>query len=179
MKKPRSDNKLLNLPEEQQAQLADWLLSGIPYHEAKKLVEKEFNVCVSLSAFSGFWSAVCADELLRRRRRAVNCANDVAMEAEKNPARFDAATVEALRQKAFELAISPGANPKDVKAIFALVLKARDQDLDQEQLKLDREKFELLKAKAEQADAAKEVTSNAALTPEQKQAEYRRIFGMS
>ena len=148
MKKPRSDNKLLNLPEEQQAQLAEWLLSGMPYHQAKQLLFKEFSVSVSLSAFSSFWSNVCAPELMRRRTRAVKVANEVAEEASRNPGKFDAATIDALKQKAFEQAISPGSNPKDVKALFSLVLKARDQDIDKEQLEFDKEKFQFDAAKA-------------------------------
>ena len=58
--KLRSDAKLLNLPEEQQAQLADWLLSGMPYHVARATVETEFGVRVALSAFTQFWNEVCA-----------------------------------------------------------------------------------------------------------------------
>jgi hypothetical protein len=48
---------------------------------------------------------------------------------------------DALEQKAFELAQNPMANPKDVKAIFTLVLKARDQEQDKASHRLDREKF--------------------------------------
>ena len=43
---------------------------------------------------------------------------------------------------------------------------------------IDREKLELLKRKAAQAEAAQEVTGSQ-LTPEEKEAEYRRIFGMT
>jgi hypothetical protein len=144
MSKPRSDAKLLNLPEEQQARLADWLLSGMSYHDAREMVIKEFGVTVSLDAYRGFWQAVCGPALIAKRRRAVNTANEVAQEAEKNPGRFDQATIDALKQKAFELSISPGANPKDVKSLFSLVLKAKDQEHDEAQLKLDREKVEIL-----------------------------------
>jgi hypothetical protein len=171
MRKTRSDNKLLNLPEEQQAQLAEWLLSGVPYHQAQQLVENQFGVRVSLGKFSLFWSAVCASELLRRRARAVNVANEVAQEAERTPGRFDAATIDALKQKAFELSISPNADPKQVKAIFALVLKARDQELKEGDQELSRTKIELELQKYRDAKARIEGEINAAkasggLTPE-------------
>ncbi|HXG49100.1 MAG TPA: hypothetical protein VNO52_15860 [Methylomirabilota bacterium] len=142
MKKPRSDSKLLRLPDDQQAQLAEWLLSGVPYHQAREMVAKEFGVQVrSLNTFSRFWEQVCAPLLLLKRQRAVQTADAVAEEASKNPGRFDQATIDALKQRAFEQAISPGANPRDVKAIFSLVLKARDQEQAQQQLDLDRHKF--------------------------------------
>lgn len=139
--KPKSNAILLNLPEEQQAQLVEWLLGGMPYHRAQAMLEKEYGVTVSMGTFTGFWEKVCVPELLRRRSQAVTTANEVADEARKMPGRFDAATIDALKQKAFELAISPNANPKDVKSIMSLVLKARGQDLDARQLSLDQERF--------------------------------------
>lgn len=143
MNKPRSDAILLNLPEEQQARLADWLLSGVPYHEAKVLVEKEFGISLkSLKPFRSFWEQVCAPLLLQRRRRMLPLAEARAQEAEKNPGRFDAATIDALKQKAYELAESPTASLKDVKAVLGLLLKARTEDRADKELGLAREKFE-------------------------------------
>lgn len=168
--KPRSDAKLLNLPEEQQAQLADWLLSGMPYHVARATVEKEFGVKVALSAFTQFWSEVCAGAYIQRRARAVGLADEVAEQVTRTPGQFDKATVDALRQKAFELSVSPQTDPKDVKAIFTLLLKSRDQDIAERRVAL-------LEQKAAQADRVKEVVEGPQ-TPEQKQAAIRQIFGM-
>ena len=76
MRKLRADAALLNLPEDQQAKLADWLLSGIPYHEARARVEKEFGVSPTrLVAFTSFWRRVCVPQLLQRRRRAPTAAS--------------------------------------------------------------------------------------------------------
>ena len=141
MRKPRSDSKLDRLPEEQKAQLADWLLSGMPYHLVKDLVKKTFGVSTSIRALAVFYQDYCAAELLARRKRAVSTADEIAEEASRQPGRFDAATIDALKQKAFELAIAPGADPRAVKAVFSLVLKARDQDLEAQQIELDYEKF--------------------------------------
>lgn len=55
--------------------------------------------------------------------------------------------------------------------------KERELALKSQALSLDREKFELLKAKAEQADKAKQVTESDA-SPEEKQLRMRQIFGM-
>ena len=180
MSKPRSDAKLLNLPEEQQAQLADWLLGGTPYHEARTLVSKEFGVSVSLASLSHFYQSVCTPHLIRRRAQAVGMAAEVARAAESNPAQFDAATVDAIRQKAFELAISPLSQPKDVKALFMLLQKSRDQELKAETLKLDREKFEF--NAAEQALVAlsdlQQIARNPSLDERAKITAIRqRLFG--
>lgn len=141
-RKPRSDAALLNLPEEQQARLADWLLGGVPYHEAKVLVEKEFGLKIkSLNPFSTFWREVCQPHLLARRRRALTTAEERAEEAKRNPGQFDLATMDALRQKAYELAESPDASARDVKAVLTLLLKARDQEIKQQELELALTKY--------------------------------------
>lgn len=181
MSKPRSDSKLLSLPEEQQAKLAEWLLSGMPYHAAQELVEKEFGVRAGLTAFSGFWSAVCSSALIARRARAVNLSTEVAQEARKHPGQFDQATVDALQQKAFELAVSPQADPRDVKSLFMLVLKSKDQQLDQEQLKLDRDKFQFDAAEAALKNAAelKVIAADSGLSESEKIDKARQqLFGM-
>lgn len=167
MRKPRSDSKLMRLSEEQQALLVEWLLSGIPYHEAKKLVEKEFGVRCSLSALSLFYGVCCQQHLIRRRDQAVNTANEVAEVAKKNPAQFDAATIDAIRQKAFELAISPMASAKDVKSLFMLISKNRDQELKAQQIELERRRVEMLERKLLAVQAAVTQAKTAGgLTPE-------------
>ena len=142
MTKPRSDSTLLNLPEAQQAQLAEWLLDGVPYHRAQEQVAKEFGVKVSFKQLSHFWRDVCGPALLTRRRRAVTTADEIATEAAKTPGRFDVATLDAIKQRAFELSIQPGADPKEIKEIFKILLTARAQDLDAQQLSLDQKRFQ-------------------------------------
>lgn len=171
MRKTRSDAVLLNLPEEQQAQLAEWLLSGMPYHEAKVLAEKEFGISVkSLASFGSFWSAVCQPALLARRRRAAGSAEERAAEMRRNPAAFSAATLDAIEERAFEMSQSPQTPAKDVKAMMTLLLKAYDQRLT------DR-KVTLLEAAAAKADAAEKVTRSD-MTAEEKAARMKQIFGM-
>jgi hypothetical protein len=81
--------------------------------------------------------------LIARRQRAVSTAEQIAQEAQNKPGQFDAATIDALKQKAFELAISSNAAPRDVKALFSLVLKSRDQALSEKQLALDQDRFQV------------------------------------
>lgn len=143
MRKTRSDAILLNLPEEQQATLVQWLLGGMPYHEARVLVEKEFGVTLrSLDAFRGFWQEACVPHLVERRRRAATTADSRAEEVKRNPAQFNAATMDSLYQKAYETIENPEAKPGDVKAILGLLLKGRAEDRADKQLAFDREKFQ-------------------------------------
>jgi hypothetical protein len=179
MRKPNSTSKLMSLSEEQQSQVVDWMLDGMPYHKIQALVEKEFNVKVSMGAFSAFWQDCCGPALIARRARAMGMANEVTEAASREPGRFDAATVDALRQRAFEMAIAPGADPKDVKALYMLVLKAGDQDLKREQLQLDERKIKLLEAKAAKADATESTLKNSDLTEDEKRQKIAGIFGMA
>ena len=138
---------LLNLPEEQQAKLADWLLGGMPYHEANVLVGKEFGCALrSLSSYSVFWREVCEPALLRRRSKMVASAEARAEEVERQPGQFDKATLDAIAERAYALAISPQTPAKDVKAVMMLLLKARDQDLHERELGLALSKYQDLVA---------------------------------
>lgn len=152
--------------------LADWLLGGMPYYEAQRQVKDQFGVEVkSLKSFSAFWQAVCGPLLLVRRNQARTVAGEIAREAEARPGQFDQATIDALKQKAFELSISPQARPKDVKALFMLVLKARDQDLTER-------KVAILERKAAQADEASAAVGDGKLSPAEKEARLKQIFGI-
>jgi len=141
MRKPTG--KIFSLPEEQQAQIAEWLLNGIPYHQVQALVEKEYQVRIDTKGFVKFWQEVCGPALLARRARAVGLSQDIASDARKSPGSFDEATIAAISQKAFELAVSPGAKAADVKRLFDLVLKAKDQTRDQKALDLAQKEFDL------------------------------------
>jgi hypothetical protein len=178
--KPRSDSKLKNLPEERQAQLADWLLSGLPYHQVREMIAKEFGVTTSLGALSVFYGEIVGPEILARRRRAVSTADAVAKEASREPGRFDQATIDALKQRAFELSIAPQADPRDVKNLFALVLKARDQDRAEADLRLARDRFEFDAARLclEKLPELRAIAGNTQLDTNGKIDEVRRkLFG--
>jgi hypothetical protein len=169
------------MTEEQQAQLAEWLLSGVPYHSAKKMLADTFQVSTSFAALSDFYQSVCAAELIARRQRAVTTADEIADCANKMPGKFDAATIEALKQKAFELSINPGADPRDVKSLFMLVLKARDQELNERQLSLDREKFEFDAARAamRKLPELRAIAQNKSLSDADKISQARmKLFGV-
>lgn len=165
MRKPQ--NPLMLLPEDQQAQIAEWMLGGMNYREVNLLVEKEFGLphTSQFGRYQSFWAEVCAPIMKSRRKKFSGLADERAEEAKKNPAQFEAATLDAIQQRAYELAEDAKAKPNDVRAILSLLLKAKDQDfsrekftaeteLQKQQLALDRERLDLVKRKADAYDRA-------------------------
>jgi hypothetical protein len=180
MRKPRPDSKLLNLPEEAQHAIIDRMLNGNTYLQVKDYILEKYQIETSAAALSKFWETMAAPVLLARRHRAVETADEIADEAIARPGKFDAATIDALKQKAFELAIAPGADPRDVKSLFMLVLKARDQDLDERQLKLDLDRFQFDAAKAAlaQLPALRQIAGDKSLNSDARlQAARKKLFG--
>jgi hypothetical protein len=94
------------------------------------------------------------------------------------PDRFDAATIALVRQKTFERAVARDGN-LDELAILAKILndsaKLRLKEKDQQ---LTERRVSLLEKKAAQADQAKGIVGDQALSDEQKAAQLRSLFGM-
>lgn len=171
MKKPRPEAILLNLPEEQEEALASWLLAGLPYHLAKSRLKADFGVEVkSLSSFTRFYTERCAPRLQARLQMAIKTADKIYAEAKKNPEAINAATAVLLRTRAFEILQNPAANPKDVSNLVKLLISAKKQDLDRQNLALDKDKFELLRRKADRLDElenkAKKMRADGGVSPE-------------
>jgi hypothetical protein len=141
-RKPRSDSKLMNLPDEQREELVSWLLRGMSYGKALVLLEKEpFYIETSVRALSEFYSEYCTSALLERRQRAATLSKSVRSEAETSPEDFDKSTIALLERWCFEMASAPSIDPKDVKNLMGLLLKRRDQDKKSESLAFEKEKF--------------------------------------
>ena len=177
MSKPKSVLET-KLDEGQQAQLAEWMLGGTPYHQCRLLVQEEFGVRLSsLQPFSRFWSAVCEGVLLARRAKLAKSSEGRAVEAERNPGAFDAASLDALKEKAYGLAIRPEVSAKEVRGIFVLLQKARDQEIKVRQLGLEERRVALFEKKV--ADAARVVMKDVGLSAEGLREKLRGIFGLT
>ena len=178
-RKPHSNAVLPHLPMEQQQALVSWLLDeGVSFRAAVKKLADKFSVRTNHDAVFNYYHDFCVPELLRRRAVQVGTANAVMEEARQSPGGWTEAALENLGQMAFEMSMRPGVNPKDVKAIFTLVLKSVDQKAKASAAELEREKFELMKKKAQAADDAKGIVGDAALTPDEKQRRLKNLFGM-
>ena len=165
----------MNLSEEHQSQIVDWLLGGIPYRQAREMIKTEFGIKTSFAALSSFWDQVCTPALLARRRRAVSTADEMAADAQTMPGKFDEATLDAIRQAAFNLAIKPQSNPGDVKKLFTLLLKAKDQELKNKDIEIKLRRLELVE---KQVTKARGALNDSALNSSQREQRMKEIFGL-
>ena len=150
MRKPRSDSKLLNLPDEQREQLCAWLIGGMGYETARAAVQREWEIATSIGALKEFWDQECGPRLIARRARCAQIATDLVEQTLGAADRIDAALTASLKQRAFELLVDPASDPAAIQQVVgqAISLKAieardRDRDLKREALGLDRERLEI------------------------------------
>ena len=194
-RKPRSDSKLLNLPQHQQDALADWLLDGMSYADARERLHMDFNVQSSEAALGGFYQHVCAPLRLRRASEAANALPELAGGLTTG---WDVASVALVQRKYFELLAAPFADPKEL-AVFAMQIAdinrgqleraklefnkqkhAETTQIKTADLALQREKFEFDAAKKaiEHAAAIKTIATNRSLDSDARVEQVRlRLFG--
>jgi len=155
-RKPRSDGKLLTLPEEDQQRIFDWL-KHMGYDKARLMIKKELGVKTSVGALNNFWTVWSKRESQNRILKAVTAAKDIEESAADNLPLINKATMAALQQAAFESILS-GGDDRRIKDFMNIVLKARALDQDQQALELRVREYEdkIAKAKAtlEQAKSA-------------------------
>lgn len=149
-RKPRSDAKLLNLPDDQRETLVAWLLGGMGYESARAAVKREWGISTSVAALKEFWDTECAPRLISRRARAAEAATTLVERTLGAAEKIDAALAASLKQRAFELLIDPEHDPKAIQSVVsqAIALKSiesrdRDRELKRESLVIDRERLEI------------------------------------
>ena len=99
----------------------------------------------------------------------------------QNPAPALKTLMDLHRVLILQLTTQASADPALLEVVTSCmkpVMEFAKLELKGREFALDEQKFELLKAKAAQADKAKEVTGSA-LSPEEKQLKLRQIFGMT
>ena len=149
-RKPRSDSKLNSLPEDQRVELRDQLLAGANYESCLSWLQDECEVSSTLSAMSAFYKRHCKP-VLKDRLKFASLKAEVLIE-ESGRTDWNEAISEKLRQAAFELISSPGANQKEVCDMLKLFLKSQDQELHSRRVKI----LEDQARKAEETKAALE-----------------------
>lgn len=174
-KKARSDAgiKGAQLSDAQKEALAGWLIDeNLSYKDARARLAEQFGVFVkSDSTVSDFYHSYALPWKYARSR---GVAEEFEQLAE---GKFEAAALKRMKQLFFETASAPGADLKALKTFAKILGDSHRHALNQERLELDKRKVKILEAKAAQADAAREVTADSELTPEQKLARYKQIFG--
>jgi hypothetical protein len=171
--KPAASAKVWWLSDEHFATICNWLLSGIPGPKIAELCRKDLKLpgekAPGIMALSRFWQQFAPFFHVCQRRARAALAGTLDQEAKAHPADLSAATLDALQGAALDMALRPGSDPKHVKAIYSLVLKARDQDLAER-------KLEMLERKVE---AAKGVAADTTLTETDRAARFKEIFGLA
>jgi hypothetical protein len=177
MSKPRPDSIFAGLEEDQITTLCEWLLTpNLTYKAVRDLCGAEFGLYPSNSQLSRFYSSYVAKEVIARRARAVQLSNEVGEDLEKSPGNFDKVTIDALRRKALALAEAPMTKPSDIKAIFSLVLKARDQDQKDKDIAIKLRRLEALERQEKDAQG---ILKDGSLSLEEREARMKEKFGIS
>lgn len=156
MKKLRQDSVAAKMPAYLKDKVDEMFLSGTTYQAVADVVSAA-GVTWSLTSIAQYYHNHICPLLACRRRDIASKVN--AMDAEG----LDEAALKAVRMTVFDLANAPGSDPKTLKLLMDLVIKAR-------QMQLDERKVGLLEEKAASADAAKEAltkrVADGGLTPE-------------
>src|SRR5258708_5908169 len=104
--KPRPDNILANLPEEDRHQLNEWLLNH-PYPEVKRRLAaappEGLGVETSVSALCRYYKSGIGGHLIDRRDENIQSSTQAAIAIQGQPAPFDIPTLDFLKQRFWKL----------------------------------------------------------------------------
>ncbi len=146
-RKPRPDNVLMALSDEDRELLNEWL-AAYSYTQVLELLarprsEGGLEVRSHRASLSRYYERVMHEWLAERRQRSLQIAKH--FNATVEPGQFDLPTAEAVKQRTFETVINPQADPGLLKTLLRTFLKLGDQQLA-------REKLDLATAKTIQAE---------------------------
>lgn len=174
MRKPRPDAVLLTLPEE--TQRAIFALEGegltleqIRSHLAMPEEEGGFGrIQVSIDTISRFLRHWRAATWRERLHAAAQTANEVVDdEVRASGEVMDEAILAGIREWIMDTLSRGQMQPKDAKSLVGLILKGRQQSMD-------NRKLELLEKKAAAFDQVNETAGDDTLTPEERIAKIRK-----
>lgn len=175
-RKPRSDSKLDSLPEEQREALRSWLTEdNLSYEQAQAKLKQEFAVSTSISSLQSFWRRRC---FRVRASEAKDFTKKLEKELKNSSEDFDEATLALIRQKLFERAMAEKGDLNEISTLAKIIGDSQKLALKAQHIELQSRRLKLLEKKAEQADAAEKIAANGEMTPEQKDREYKAIFGI-
>jgi hypothetical protein len=138
-KKKRSDSVLAALNPQQKAQLRAWLVDeNKGYEEVRELLLQDFNLRVGVTAIRNFYALDCFS---LRSSEAKEFAELVAEELRSSGETFDAATIELVKQKAFERAYAKNGNIEELATLTKILGDSAKLELKKRELELNREKF--------------------------------------
>lgn len=190
--KTRGDSKLDALTEEQKALLEKWLFAeNVTYSEARKRCQLQFSLSVSIDAL-GQWRRRLEREKLADRalKQALAKASESAASAQavvrsleelKDP--FWDALKGQIGQLAFERTMEGQQLPlKNLKDLTIIMTEGLRDSIAREKITLGREKLAQMDRRLKLLEAreakTREVVTDAKLSPEEKEARVKEIFGI-
>lgn len=176
-RKPRSDSKLDSLPEHQREMLVRWLVEeNVSYDDARTRLHNDFGVETSVGALQQFYARRC---FTLRASEAKHFADTVVQQALANGENFDAATLALIKQKAFERAYAKNGDIDELATLARIMGDSAKLELKQREVAIAERRIALLENKAAQADEAAGIAANPNLTPAEKEARTKAVFGIS
>jgi hypothetical protein len=176
MPKPRSDARLKSLPAHQREQLIRWLTDdNLSYADAKERLWQDMRVKTSTAALSQFYATEC---FTLRYSQAREIAETVGDAIATDPEKFDEATIALIKQKAFERAVAKSGDIDELGILFKMLGDSAKLAIKQKELALGERRVALLEKKAALADEAEKITRDDTLTPAQREAKMREVFGL-
>lgn len=145
-RKIRSDSKLLNLEEEQQVQIFEWLRS-VGYEKARLMVKEELGISTSIGALHNFYDHRFEEHQRLRLMKAASAAKIIESEAEQD---FSPHLAKLFGQLAFEAGIDERRGAAEEWLKLARGIKA--DMMKEDRFELEVRKFqESLKSAQEKA----------------------------
>jgi hypothetical protein len=137
----RSENPLLDLPEEQRAKLFAWLRE-CPYDDHVQQMLRDQGMAEATPwQLGNFFQVEAEGHWEKRIGRAAEEANALVRLVEKSPVRFSAGILAALGQEAFRQIASGQVEPDAMGKLATLFLKARSDERADQMQELKREKL--------------------------------------
>lgn len=141
MKKLRQDSVAANLPPYLRDAVDEMFFSGTTYKAIQERVAED-GVTWSLTSIAQYYHNHVQPLLATRRK-------DIAAKLNQMDASdLDEATLQAVRSTVFDLATSPGSDPRTLKTLFGIVQSYAKGKLETTRLQLDIDKWQTMAAQA-------------------------------
>lgn len=144
MKKLRHDSVAAQLPPHLKEAVDEMFFGGTSYKEVQKRVAGD-GIRWSLTSIAQYYHNHIQPLMTTRRKELAAKLNKMNAEG------LDEAALQAVRMTVFDLASAPGSDPKTLKILMDLVIRAQQVKLDERRLTLLEERAEEAKRLAEDA----------------------------
>lgn len=173
-KKPRSDSKIAALAPELRAEIARRLGEANQSYEDVSVWLAEDGHRISITALCNWYSIHSWKE---HKGSAREVAEAVRAEAASS-GDYDEATLALVKERAYILARTKGADVKDLATLAAIIGDSAKLRLKEREVALTERRILILEKKAARDDQTEGILKDGDLTEAEKAARLRGLFGM-